>query len=192
MKSICMKGELFLKLVGISGALIGAKPSIVVNEVLQAAKQLDPSIEVELIDLRNYEVEFVVGKPLSDYNQDTQTVIKKIMEADLYVIGTPIYQASITGALKNLFDHLPTTALQSKVVGVVTTGGSDKHFLVADTQLKPILSFFKANIAASSVFVNSNCFNQQNEIEDEEIKQRINHLAMDLLFLQNKLFAKEK
>lgn len=178
-----------MKLVGISGALIGAKPAIAVNEVLQAAKRLDPNLEIELIDLRNYDVEFVVGKPFADYNKDTQTVINKMMEADLYVIGTPIYQASITGALKNLFDHLPTTALQSKVVGVITTGGSDKHFLVADNQLKPILSFFKANIAASSVFVHSNCFNKDNEIVDEDVVQRINNLAMDLLFLQTKLFA---
>ncbi|MGM9922841.1 MAG: NADPH-dependent FMN reductase [Bacillus sp. (in: firmicutes)] len=178
-----------MKLVGISGALIGAKPSIAVNEVLKAAKRIDPTLEVELIDMRDYNVEFVVGKPFNQYNEDTQTVVNKILEADLYVIGTPIYQASITGALKNLFDHLPTTALQSKVVGVVTTGGSDKHFLVADNQLKPILTFFKANTAASSVFVHSNDFNKENEIVNEEIIQRINNLAMELLFLQTKLFS---
>ena len=41
-----------MKLVGISGSLIGSKTAKAVNEVLVAAKSLDPAIQVELIDLR--------------------------------------------------------------------------------------------------------------------------------------------
>lgn len=165
---------------------MGAKTAIAVNEVLKKAQALEPELEVELIDLQKYDVEFVIGKSLQDYNKDTQTVINKITEADLFVVGTPIYQASITGALKNLFDHLPTNVFESKVVGTVTTAGSDKHFLVADNQLKPILSFFKA-ITPTNVFVNSSCFDQSNLIVNEEVKSRIDTLAKELVNLHKKL-----
>jgi len=178
-----------LKLVGISGALIGAKTAIAVNEVLLAAKAANPEVEIELIDLRDYNVEFVVGKPLTDYNEDTQEVVNTILNADFLVFGTPVYQGSISGPLKNLFDHLPTTALQSKVAGMIVTAGSPMHYLVGDTQLKPILSFFKALIATKNVFVHNSCFNKENKIVEEDAIQRINALAEELVELQTKLKA---
>ncbi len=43
---------------------------------------------------------FFNGAPLADYNDDTWNIVKKISSADFLVFGTPIYQASISGALK--------------------------------------------------------------------------------------------
>lgn len=176
-----------MKLVGISGALIGAKTASIVNEVLIRAKETNPALETELIDLRDYSMEFVDGRPLESYNDDTKNVIEKILDADFFVIGTPVYQASITGALKNLFDHLPTTVFETKVVGFVSTAGSNHHSLVAENQLRPILSFFKALVASMNVFVSNESFNRENEIINEDVDRRLSELAEELLFLQGKL-----
>eukprot|EP00130_Batrachochytrium_dendrobatidis_P008528 XP_006683403.1 hypothetical protein BATDEDRAFT_93167 [Batrachochytrium dendrobatidis JAM81] len=135
-----------MKLVGISGALAGEKTALAVNDVLVAANRLDSSIKTELIDLREYDIEFSVGAPLALYNDDTSNVVKKILSADFLVFGTPIYQASISGALKNLLDLLPENAFKYKVTGIVATGWSNKHFLVPEYQLKPVLSYFKGLI----------------------------------------------
>ncbi|MFS0781495.1 NADPH-dependent FMN reductase [Bacillus sp. 1P06AnD] len=176
-----------MKLVGVSGALIGNKTAAAVKKVLLSAQAADPSIEIELIDLKDFDMEFVIGKPLPSYNQDTQTVVSKIIEADSLIFGTPVYQASISGALKNLLDHLPTTALRSKVVGMVTTAGSKNHLLVTEYQFKPILSFFRAYVAANSVFLQSECFNQKNEIIDHDVLIRIEALAEEIILLNKKL-----
>ncbi|PLT33951.1 NADH-dependent FMN reductase [Bacillus sp. V5-8f] len=176
-----------MKLVGISGALIGAKTAKIVEEVLNRAKEKNPSLETELIDLRDYQIEFVDGRPLESYNDDTKNVVEKILKADFFVIGTPVYQASITGALKNLFDHLPTTVFETKVVGFVSTAGSNHHSLVAENQLRPILSFFKALVASKNVFVSNDSFDRENEITNEDVDRRLSELAEELLFLQGKL-----
>ncbi len=176
-----------MKLVGISGAIIGEKTAKTVNQVLTKAKEIDPQIEVELIDLRDYEVEFVDGRPLTAYNKNTQDVISKILAADAYIIGSPIYQASLSGVLKNLFDHLPVAAFDAKVVGIVTTAGSPRHFLVAENQIKPILSFFKALIATRSVYALGSCFDENNEIAEADVLERIEALAHEVVTLQGKL-----
>lgn len=173
-----------MKLVGISGSLVGSKTSKAVNEVLVAAKSLDPTIQVELIDLREYDIEFVNGAPLSYYNDDTIKVVNTILAADALVIGTPIYQASITGVLKNLFDHLPVDAFKSKVIGMVITGGTDKHFLVMEYQLKPILTYFKGLVTVQNVFVHNDYFDDENEITDEDAKIRMNKLAEEIIYLK--------
>jgi len=176
-----------MKLLGIAGALIGNKTSIVVNEVLKRAKEAHPELETELLFLGDYQVELVDGRPLDQYNEDTQNVIRKIKEADLYVIGSPVYQASITGALKNLFDHLPYDVFDKKVVGLVMNGGTDRHYLVMETHLKSIVSFLKAYVPSNSVYVTVENFNQDNEIADEEIQARIKQLGTEIVSLHKKL-----
>ncbi|MEQ6376946.1 NADPH-dependent FMN reductase [Bacillaceae bacterium S4-13-58] len=176
-----------MKLVGLSGAIMGSKTAILVDEVIKRSEKLGADIEVELIDMKDYKVEIIDGRPSDQYNDDTKTIIKKIVDADFFVVGAPIYQASIPGVLKNLFDHLPMSVFESKVVAMVTNGGTERHALVAENQLKPILSFFKAIVCPTSVFVTSGAFNDKNEIVDENVSERLDRLAEELVFLQTKL-----
>ena len=46
------------------------------------------------------------------------------------IIGTPVFQASIPATLKNIFDLLPVNALQEKIVSMLVTAGSPKHYLI--------------------------------------------------------------
>jgi FMN reductase len=176
-----------MKLVGISGSLAGSKTAIAVEETLNIAKKQDEKLETELIDLKDYDVEMVKGFPLEKYNDDTQNVVKKIMAADMLVIGTPIYQASISGALKNLFDHIPQEAFDGKVVGMVATAGSEKHYLVPEYHLKPIISFLKGTLPSRNVFVHNMCFDETNKITNEDVLNRMTKMSEDMIRLQKTL-----
>lgn len=187
------KEKVNLKLVGISGTLAGNKTSQAVHDVLAAARKLDKSVETELIDLRDYEVEFATGDPIVMYNEDTWNVINTIMAADCLVFGTPIYQASIPGALKNLLDHFRENAFKYKVTGIVATGWSDKHFLVTEYQLKPVLSYLKGLVPTGNVFVQNDAFDiESEEIIDLSVSERIGKLADEIIFLQRSLHNWEK
>ena len=48
---------------------------------------------------------------------------------------------------------LPQNALEFKTVSMVVAAGSDKHFLIPEIQLKPILGYMKANIVPNYVFL---------------------------------------
>lgn len=179
-----------MKIVGISGSLAGYKTMTIVFKALQAAKSLDAAIETQLIDLKDHDIEFVNGAPLSYYNGDTVKVVDTILAADCLIIGTPIYQASISGVLKNLLDHLPVDGLMGKAVGMVATGGTDKHYLVMDYHLKSILTFLKANVANGNVFVNDQYFDEENDIHDWNILLRFEQLAKELIDIHH--FIKQK
>lgn len=175
-----------MRLVGISGALAGEKTSIVVNDVLVAAQHLDSNIQTELVDLRDYEIDLFNGSPLIAYNEDTWKVVQKILSADFLIFGTPIYQASISGALKNLLDHLPEYAFKHKVTGMIATGWSNRHFLVMEYHLRSILSYFKGLVPTGNVFVHNNSFNEDSDaIIDERVSERIQALAEEIVYLQH-------
>ncbi len=174
-----------MKLVGVSGALAGGKTAVAVEAVLAAARVHDPTIKTELIDLREYDIEFAAGLPLSAYNEDTWNVVKKIQAADFLVFGTPIYQASLSGALKNLLDHLPEYAFRNKVTGMVATGWTNRHFLVLEYHLGSILSYFKGLIPTGNVFIHNEAYDiESDELIDDRIYERIGQLAEEMIYLQ--------
>lgn len=173
-----------MKLLGISGTIIGTKTSIVVQQVLDEVTKEVPDIEVELLDLRDYQVSFCDGRDSSAYTDDTKKVIDIVSSADFYVIGTPIFQGSITGALKNLFDHINPQALRNKVMGFVANGGTYQHYLVIENQLKPIAGYFRAHVAPGYVYAHTDHFNEQNEMVDLEVASRIKNLAEEVVQMQ--------
>ncbi|WP_068775981.1 NADPH-dependent FMN reductase [Paenibacillus sp. FJAT-26967] len=180
-----------MKLVGISGTIIGAKTEIVVSSVLEQVKKHYPEIETELLDLKNFDVQFCDGRDPSQYTGDTRAAMDMIESGDFFLIGTPIYQASMSGVLKNLFDLIPVTALQQKVVGFVATGGTYQHYLVIENQLKPIAGFFRSFVAPSYVYAHDDHFNEFKELTDPDVLARIEKLAHELVFMQQRLKSVE-
>ncbi len=174
---------------GIAGTVTGSKTVSVINEVLKNVKQLDPSIDIELLDLKDYQVQFCDGRDPGAYTGDTKKVIDIVSAADFYIIGTPIFQGSFTGALKNLFDLVPVSALRNKVMGFVATGGTYQHYLVIENQLKPIAGYFRAFTAPGYVYVHTDHFNQENKVVDREVLDRIANLANEVVFMQRALTA---
>ncbi|MGJ9384360.1 NADPH-dependent FMN reductase [Salipaludibacillus sp. CF4.18] len=176
-----------MRLLGISGTIVGSKTEIAVKKTLDNVNNFESEIETEFLNLKDYDLQFCDGRDPSNYEGDTKKVIDKICEADCFVIGTPVFQGSLTGALKNLLDLLPASALRHKVVGFIATGGTFQHYLVIENQLKPIAGYFRSYVAPSCVYLNDSHFSERKEIIDEDIIKRLDELAKELIFMQTKL-----
>lgn len=118
-------------------------------------------------------------------NDDIIAENKKVEEADIVVILTPIYKASYTGILKTYLDLLPQKALVGKTVLPIAVGGSIGHLLALEYALKPILAVLGAiNIAHSVYIVDKQIIRLENgnfAIEDDAN----NRLEAELNKLQN-------
>ena len=81
-----------------------------------------------------------------------RALIRTIEAADLLVVGTPVYRASYTGALKHLFDLVRHDALAGKPIILTATGGSQMHALVTEHQLRPLFGFFNALTLPTTIY----------------------------------------
>jgi FMN reductase len=79
-------------------------------------------------------------------------LLETIEAADLLLIGTSVYRASYTGALKHLFDLVQRQALVGKVAVLAASGGSPLHSLVIEHQLRPLLGFFNVFTAPTGLY----------------------------------------
>ncbi|WP_342507860.1 NADPH-dependent FMN reductase [Sporosarcina sp. FSL K6-2383] len=171
-----------MKIVGISGSIVGSKTRTAMNYTVESLTKKYPNAEVTLLDLTDYDIQFSDGRNYLEYEGDTGFVTKAIMEADAIIIGTPIFQASIPATLKNIFDLLPVNAFRDKVVSMLVTAGSPKHYLIAEQQLKPILAYMKAQIVQTFVFIEEKDFLRK-EIVNDDVFFRIERLVEDTVVL---------
>lgn len=169
-----------MNIVGLSGSNIGSKTRTVMDVVAKEITDKHPEADFSLIDLKEHDMQFSDGRNYLDYSGDTGSVTKQIMEADIIIIGTPVFQASIPASLKNIFDLLPVNAFRDKVVSFYVTAGSPKHYLVADHQLKPTLAYMKAQIVQTYVYIEDKSF-QQKKIMDDDVFFRLERFVEDTM-----------
>lgn len=169
-----------MKIIAITGSVAGRKTRVALDYVIQEIATHNHTIDTEIINIGDYDLQFSDGRSVDQYNSDTQYVINSIMEADALIVGTPTYQTSIPGALKNIFDLLPMHALVDKSAGIVVTAGSPKYFLMAEQQLKPILSYMGARIVQKYVFI-EDCDFDGLEIKNDNILNRLRNLGDDVI-----------
>lgn len=171
-----------MKIVGISGSNVGAKTRTAMDYTLKMAREKYPDADITLLDLAEYEIVFSDGRNYWEYEGDTKYVTETIMAADAIIIGTPVFQASIPATLKNIFDLLPVNAFRDKVVSMLVTAGTSKHYLMVEQQLKPILAYMKAQIVQTYVFIEEKDFHRK-KITNDDVLFRIERLVEDTVIL---------
>jgi FMN reductase len=123
--------------------------------------------------------------------------IEAVKRADGLLIGTPVYKASFSGALKTVLDLLPERSLHGKVVLPLATGGSIAHMLAVDYALKPVLSALKCQEVLHGIFAIdsqiSYADNEQGGELDEILGERLHEgLEHFYLGLQHRVQARQK
>ena len=171
-------------LLGIVGSVSAAsKTRSAVEVALDAAAEGD-GVETDLLHLAEYDLETADGRGLDAYEGDTAAALEKIVAADAYVVGTPVYRGSLSGALKNLLDMVPRGMWQADVapfedaaVGLVATGATNHHYLAIDHELRPIFGFFGAHTIGGSVYATDDHFGDDETVTDDGIRGRLADLG---------------
>ncbi|MCG3086591.1 NADPH-dependent FMN reductase [Sporosarcina cyprini] len=170
-----------MKIVVLAGSIVGSKTRTAAVTTVEMLQNKYPQHEVTLLDLADYTVEFSDGRNYFEYDGDTKLVAETVMGADAIILGTPTFQASIPATLKNIFDLLPVNAFRDKVVSMIVTAGTSKHYLMVEQQLKPILAYMKAHIVPTYVFIEEKDFLRK-EIVNDDVLFRLERLVEDTVW----------
>ncbi|THU01102.1 FMN reductase [Lampropedia puyangensis] len=81
-----------------------------------------------------------------------------VEQADVLIVTTPVYRGAYTGLFKHFFDLVHQDALIDKPVLLAATGGSERHALVIDHQLRPLFSFFQARTLPLGIYATDQDF----------------------------------
>lgn len=146
-----------LRIVTINGSPRNpSKTGIVIEAVVDRLREhLD-------VDIHRVEASALVGKPLADIPDAADPELKAdlhaIETADLIVAASPVYKGSYTGLFKYIVDLVDPYSLVDVPVILAATGGSERHTLVIDHQLRPLFSFLQAATSPLGIYGHSSEF----------------------------------
>jgi len=118
----------------------------------KALDRLDGEAVVSVIDLGPLAVEIARAAVAGFAGEELQAAIDKLAAADGIIAATPIYKAGMSGLFKTFVDVLDNDLLVAKPVLLAATGGTPRHALVIDDQLRPLFAFMRALTLPTSVY----------------------------------------
>lgn len=107
--------------------------------------------ESDLLDLRDDPIDAFRGFD-AEYSTRTQQAIDMVANADALVIGSPVYNGSMSSTLKNLFEHVPYDAIKGRVAGVMLSAGGTKSFLQVRSHIEQMLTYFHVHVVPEAVY----------------------------------------
>ena len=141
-----------LKVVAVSGSVQRPSRTLELVRALLARLEQALPVEVRLIELSETGPQFAGALGREQLPQGVRDDLLAIENADLLIAASPTYRASYTGLFKHLFDFVDHRALEGVPVLLAATGGSDRHALVIDHQLRPLFAFFQAQTLPLGVY----------------------------------------
>ena len=152
-----------------------AKTQVFMKYVTEYIKNLSlEGLEVKLINLSDGGIDYYTGD--GSFGDTTKDAVKNITEADVWIIGTPIYNSFFSSALKNLFEYIDYKKTAGKTAGLVIVAAGNSGFTDVQTLLTQLMSYFNVITNPRAVFVMADTANDD-EINDEDVKSRLKQLV---------------
>ena len=158
------------------------KTQVLMKYIFEYVKQKNS--DTKLVNLSDGGIDYYVGT--SDYSDATKQAAKDITEADVWLVGTPIYNSFFSAALKNLFEYIDYKKTEGKTAGLVILASSNSGFTDVQTLLTQLMSYFNVITNPRAVFVTANTI-VNDQIIDPEVKLRLEAMVDQTLDLASKI-----
>ena len=143
------------QLFGISGSLGRPSKTHALIGAVSARVSAQFGTAVSLHDLDDFGPSLGQARSLADLAPEARVLVDQLIAADALIVGSPVYKGSYTGLFKHLFDLIEPAALAGKPVLLTATGGGEKHALVIEHQLRPLLGFFEAATLPTGIYAST-------------------------------------
>ena len=139
----------------------------------------------KFINLSEGGIDYYRG-PDVNYSESTKQAAKDLTEADVWLIGSPIYNSFFSSALKNLFEFINYKETAGKVAGMSIMAAGNIGFTDVQTLITQLMSYFRIITNPKAVFMTADMINNDS-ITDENAQERLMEMVDETLLLASKL-----
>ena len=141
-------------------------------------------LEAKFINLSEGGIDYYTGD--GNFSDTTKQAIKNITEANVWIIGTPIYNSFFSSALKNLFEYIDYKKTAGKTAGLIIVASSNSGFTDVQTLLTQLMSYFNVITNPRAVFITADTV-KDDKIINEDARSRLEQLVLETLTLARKV-----
>lgn len=160
-----------LHVVAVSGGVQQPSRSAALAKHLLDLIAVETPCQQHLIELSQLTPQFAGAVWRPQLPSSVERELAMVEQADVLVVATPVFRGSYTGLFKHFFDFIDQDALIDKPVMLAATGGSERHSLMIDHQMRPLFSFFQARTLPLGVYACDKDFVDY-QLRDEALIER--------------------
>ena len=169
-----------LRLVAVSGGLSAPSKSAALARHLLDLVAADTPARGNLIELGKLAPYLAGSAWRAQLPETVEHALQAVEQADALVVVTPVFRGAYTGLFKHFCDVVEQDALIDTPVLLAATGGSPRHSLMIDHQLRPLFSFFQARTCPLGVYATDQDFSGL-QLHDEALLQRAHQAVQKAL-----------
>jgi len=141
---------------------------------LERLSEAKVAAALAIIDLAPLAVDIAKAVVAGFPGERLQAAIDTLAHADAAIAATPVYKAGMSGLFKSFIDLLDNDLLIAKPVVLAATGGSARHAIVPDEQMRPLFGYMRAIPVPTSIFASPE------DWSDPALTARIDRVAVEL------------
>jgi len=157
----------------------GANTQIMMEYLYNYAKT--KNADTKFIDLSKDRIDCYLGSG-ENYSQITMQTAKDVTEADVWFVGSPIYNSLFSSALKNLFEYINYKETEGKTAGIAILASGSIGFTSVQNMITGLMSYFRVITNPKAVHMTVDQI-RDGKIVDENAKARLCELVDETLKL---------
>lgn len=157
---------------------------VMMRHAYDYAKRKNGGGQTILINLADGYIECFRG-PGEEYNDATKKAAADIMDADVWLIGTPIYNSLFSSALKNLFEYVDYKKTAGKTAGIAILAAGQIGFIDVQTVLTQLMSYFRVVTNPKAVFMTTDAIGG-GQVTDGDARDRLEEMVDETLLLASR------
>ncbi|MFD7280384.1 CE1759 family FMN reductase [Streptomyces sp. NPDC059862] len=124
----------------------------IAQKAVDTLRESGTTATVRSIDLGPLATDIAQGIVSGMPNPKVQSAMELLARADAVIAATPVYKAGVSGLFKSFADLIDNDLLIARPVVLAATGGSARHAMVVDEQLRPLFAFLRAIPMPTSLY----------------------------------------
>jgi FMN reductase len=180
-----------ITVVGVSGSPTRPSRTSALVDLVTHAYAESLGGEPTVIELAPLLGELGAGPFRADIGANARAAVERVEAADVIVVGSPAYRATYTGLFKLFFDHVGQYALADKPIILTATGGSDRHALLVEHQMRPLFGFFQALTLPLGIFASEGDFTDYRVTSPELLDRLSTTMRRTLPVIQSHLAPRD-
>lgn len=149
----------------------------IADRTVTVAAENGLEVELRQIDLRGLATDITNAIISQHVSPELQRALDLMRDADGLIASTPVYKAGPSGLFTQFFQLLDNDLLIGTPVVLSGTGGSARHSLVVDDQLRAMFAYLRTMTAPTAVYA------APEDWQEKGLGSRIGRAATELVLL---------
>jgi FMN reductase len=149
----------------------------IAQRALDALRDAGTPATAQVLELAPLAVDIARATTAGFPGEQVEAAIDRLAAADAIIAASPIYKAGVSGLFKSFVDLLDNDLLVAKPVVLAATGGTARHALVVDDQMRPLFAYLRALAVPTSLYA------APEDWGAPELGERIDRAATELAVL---------